>query len=496
MSDPIPPTPPIPPQDGPGASRGNFAPSWRTQQRRASVTLRQDSGAEDTGSLMDPATKSLSDALRVTYRFVLIAVALLGVFYALSGFRRVYEGERGLRLVFGRVNADDIGPGFRFSWPEPFGELVKIRTGAQTINIEDDFFPQLNAEEKKAFKDKGAAALTGGGYDKLNPETDGSVITGDKNLAHTRWSITYHREDPKRVAENIDPEFERDIVTAVCKQGVVRAVASVSIDELLKNTPDETRTGQWRSVENRARDIAQAALDKMDSGIEIDIFALTAKIPPRRVISAFNLVQSSISDKKKAIDEARTDAKNTLIAAAGDAADPILDQIHQYEKAIELADQKTSAEILTRIDDLMQGHPVTINGKTVSPTVYGEVSQVLSEAESDRRTYVANLQGEVARFDAKLESYRKSPIVLVNSEWADAFSAVMARPYLEAMMLPPLNSQGRFVITVNPDPRIAKNIEQAISEAKAKAAEKIRIEKAERDQRERKIDSTIVKEKN
>ncbi len=493
MSDLLPPS-----QDGPGGpsvSRGSFAPSWRTQQRRASVTLRHDADADDAGSLMDPATKSLSDALRVTYRFVLIAVALLGVFYVLSGFRRVYEGERGLRLLFGRVVADDIGPGFRPSWPEPFGELVKVRTGAQSIALDDEFFPSLTAEEKKQFKDN-PASLGTGGYDKLNPETDGSLITGDGNLAHTRWAITYHREDPKRVAEQIDPDYERSIVVAACRRGVVRAVASVSIDELLKNTPDETRTGDWRTVENRAREIAQDTLNKMDSGLEIDILSMTAKIPPRRVISAFNEVQSSFSDRKKTIDEAATDRTNTLVATAGEAAEHILAQINEYEKAIELKDHAHAAQIMDRIDSLMIGKPVTINGEEVQPSIYGTVATLLSKAQSDRSTYVSNLQGEVARFNAKLDSYNQNPVVLLNSEWADAYSAVMGRQYMQGMMLPQLNSSGKVVITIGRDPQIAKDIQQGISKQKAEEAERIRIQNAERARREGKVESTIERRGN
>lgn len=479
------------PQNGPTGGGGNFAPGWRARQRRASVTLRQDTGEQDVGSLMDPATKSLSDALRITYRFVILAVICLGVFYIFSGARRVYEGERGIRLLFGRVVAEDVQPGFRLSVPEPFGELVKIRTGAQTIAIEDDFFPQLSEEEKKQFRDQGAQALVGGGYGKLNPETDGSVVTGDGGIAHTRWAITYHRDDPKRVAENIDPEFERSIVIAACKRGIVRAIASASIDELLKNSPDPTRTGDWMPVERRAHEIAQKTLDQMESGIQIDILSMTAKMPPRRVMTSFNQVQSSESESKQLIEEAKTDKKTTLVDAAGDAAEPILAQIKAYEKALELKNHEEASRILDRIDRLMEGEPVEIDGKRINPRVYGRVANILAEANSAKRTYIASLQGEVDRFNAKLESYRKNPMILLNSEWADAYSAVMARPYVQTMFLPELDSSGRFVLTFGTDKDIAKRIQQQYQKKKADEAEQERKRIAERARFEAKIESTM-----
>lgn len=475
----------LPPQDGPGGpggsggGRGNFGPSWRGSQRRASVTLREE-GGEDTGSLMDPATKSLSDALRITYRFIILAVILLVGFYILSGVRRVEEGERALRLVFGRVVTEDIGPGIQPSWPEPFGELIKVRTGAQSIAIEDDFFPQLTDNEKKQLREVGPTSLSSGGFNKVNPENEGSVLTGDRNIAHTRWAITYHREDPKRVVENLNPDFERSIVIAACKRGIVRAIASVSIDELLKNTPDPGREADWRTVENRARDIAQQTLDDMKSGIEIDILSMTLKIPPRSVISAFNQVQSSVSESSKLIESAHTERKNTLVAAAGDAAELLLQQISLYDRAISQKQTEEAARIMERIDLLMLGRPVEINGVTVNPNVYGQVATIFSGAESDRRTYVANLQGEATRFAAKLESFQKNPMVLMNSEWADAYSAIMSRPWVQSTMLPPLNSDGRYVITVGQDPEIAKRIQQEVSRQKALRAEEIRKQEAER----------------
>lgn len=465
MSEQLPPAGP-----GPGPQPQGGSP-WRTRNPRASVTLRQEGDRDDLGSMMDPATQSLSDALKITYRFVQIAVLALFVFYALSGFRRVHEGERGIRLLFGKVVADDISPGFRFSWPEPFGELVKVRTGAQTISIEDDFFPQLTPDEKKSFRDQGAQALASGGYPKLNPETDGSLVTGDGGIAHTRWAITYHRDDPKLFEENVDPDAEHAMVLAACKRGVIRAVASVSIDELLQNTPDPSRTEPWRPVESVARDIAQKTLDDMESGIRIDLLSMTAKIPPRRVMSAFSQVQSAQAEANRAIQEAGTDRKQILVAASGEAGAAILAQVRLYEKAIELGQDDKAGEILADIDSLMLGRAITVDGTKVNPSVYGKVTNILSEASRDSSTRLANLAGEVERFKAKLGTYRTNPLVLINTEWADAYGAIMASENIQTIFMPVLGTAGRYVLSVNLDPEIGRNIQQARNERLGKEAE-------------------------
>jgi hypothetical protein len=438
---------------------------------------------------MDPATQSLSDALRITYRFVQLAVLALAVFYVLSGFRRVHEGERGIRLLFGKVVAEDIGPGFRFSWPEPFGELVKVRTGAQTMTLEEEFFPRLTEEEKKNFKNTGASALANGGYNKLNPDEDGSHLMADGNLAHSRWAVTYHREDPKLVEEHIDPEFERQMVMAACRRGIVQATASVSVDEFLKNTPDPDREGDWRPVEVVARDIAQKTLDSMESGIRIDIMSPTARMAPRRVLAAFSSVQSAESESGKLGEEARGDRRNALLSTAGEAAEALLGEIGRYEKALELKDEAAASASLDRIDNLMDGTPVEIDGKTVNPRVYGRVANMRSEADRDRRTMIASLQGEVERFRAKLENYKRNPVVLVNSEWADAYSTIMSRQSMQAMFLPQISSDGRFVLTFNTDPSIARSIQQEQNRRKAEEASRIRQNAAERSRFDGKIDS-------
>ena len=473
---------------GAGGSKDRFAPSWRASGRRASVTLRQEGGPEDVGSLMDPATQSLSDALKITYRFVQLAVVALAVFYVLSGFRRVHEGERGIRLLFGKVIADDIGPGFRFSWPEPFGELVKVKTGAQPVAIDDAYFPEMTAEEKKQFQSGGVEALNTSGRSSLSPEMDGSLLMGDGTLAHARWAVTYHREDPKRVEENIDPEFESNIVLAACKRGIVQATAAVTIDELLKNSPDDPNDPDWRPIESVARGVAQQTLDDMNSGIRIDMLSMTARIPPLRTLPAFNEVQSSVSDAKKMEDEAGEDRKSMLLAAAGEAAEVLLSEIDKYGKAIELDDHEAAEQTLARIEAIMQGTPVEIDGATVNPRVYGRLSDLLSEADRDRRTHVAQLQGEVQRFEAKLDNYRSNPVVLVNSEWADAYGRIMSRQSLQSMFLPQL-ADGRYVLSFGTDPEIAKGIQQAINKQKAEEANRRRQQMAEKERWERQIES-------
>src|SRR4051812_5785384 len=94
------------PVGGPSAAR-----------RAGSVVLRE--AIETDASFTDPANQSLADALKVMLRLLQVGMFALAVLYALSGMKRVNEGERGIRLLFGKEVESNLGPGFHWTPPYP-----------------------------------------------------------------------------------------------------------------------------------------------------------------------------------------------------------------------------------------------------------------------------------------------------------------------------------------------------------------------------------------
>ena len=82
--------------------------------RRGSVTFREAGDATDAASMLDPANQSLAEALNILLKLLYVGVAALFVAYLISGFKFVKEGERGIRLLFGRVEDSSLEPGFRW----------------------------------------------------------------------------------------------------------------------------------------------------------------------------------------------------------------------------------------------------------------------------------------------------------------------------------------------------------------------------------------------
>lgn len=421
-------------------------------RRPASVTLRGATEEADAAALMDPANQSLADALKILFKLVQLAMIVLGVLYVLSGFQSVKENEQGIRLLFGAKEGDPLDPGFRFSYPTPVGELLKIDTGEVTLELDSEFWVYLADERARAMK---LSELTK--VPSLNPEREGSVLTADGNVAHTRWTVKYQR-DRNLVAEyaqNILPEAEKDIVRGAVKAAIVNSIASVTIDDLLKQSSNDAG-----SVAVHAKDAAQATLDRLKSGLKINQLLLTDKTPPLRVLENFAAVQAATSKASAEKDKADSDRRATLSAVAG-LAQPVLSSlIDRYELATEKGDAAEKVALLTQIDGVLEGRETTV-GDTVVPAnrVSGEVTAILNNARRYRSEIVNDRRSELSSFVVKADQFKISPLVLVHREWSDAMRSFMDRDNVQVMALPP--GTNTLALLINSDPSILKELEKA-----------------------------------
>jgi regulator of protease activity HflC (stomatin/prohibitin superfamily) len=466
----------------------------------ASVTLRDRSaddgaGGRNSGPFVDPATRSLADALRITYRLLQATMVVLVILYLLSGFQAVKESERGIRLLFGQVKARDLSPGFQFSLPAPLGELVRVGTGAQTMDINKAFFPNLSEDEEKQLldKNKGAQTLADGGNDSLDPDSDGQLLTADGSIVHTRWSVTYQRAQAWETAQNIEEESERRIVTAAACQGIVHAAAGLTIDDILKKQVGAGAEGAPEGggggslVELRARENAQRALDKIESGIQITQLVMTTVIPPRRVMRQFEEVQANQSRKTKLIDEARTERADKLTQAAGDAAPLLLRLIERYESELALAEPARAAATLALIDRVLLREAIELDGRTLAPQAFGRVSSILDEARQRRSSVVSEAKEDAAYFQAKRELFNSNPLVMIHGDWSDAFRTFLARPSLQTIWLPP--NIDRQTLQINRDPSITAAQQEERNRKQVEEAAKARELKRARENFERRTDA-------
>lgn len=427
-------------------------------RRAASLTLRTDEVREARAASMEAANKSLTDALRVTYRLLqVVMVALVGLF-VLSGFQQVNQSESGIRVELGKIKAERLEPGFQFALPYPLGEIIKVGTGSQTVELDDAFWPGLSPEERRRSLDE--ISLRG---DRLEPGKDGALLTSDSGIAHVQLSVVYTRSNPASFVKNLYQPHEQGVVRAAVKRAAVQVSATVGIDDLLK--PGGASGDQREnSVESRIRQTAQAALDQMGVGLEVNQVLIRSSSPPQILRRDFNQVQIAQSNAGKARDEALGERSRTLNGVAGSAHQALLDLITDYENALELADDSKADEILAQIDAVLSGErngvAVKIGAREYAElSVSGEVAQMMSEAGQYRGTVVQTAQRKAETFAARLEQYKASPSVFLTGALTDALMALLARPNVEVQWLP--SNLSSLELLVSPDPQIQRALEAA-----------------------------------
>lgn len=438
-------------------------------RRAASVTLRREGdGPATTAALMDPANQSLAEALRITFRLLQAAMVVIVALFALSGFRSVREGEVGIRLLFGRASGEELPPGFQPSAPYPFGDMVKVQRAGNPIVLGTEFWPYVQDKNRDLPIDRIPSSVS------LKPGQDGSLITGDSNIAHTRWRVVFRRTDAVRWAENVLPEQEERIIRAAVSRGIVHAVAQTPIERLLKQSSDDQG-----SVAAQAKEIAQATLEGMGLGIEIERLYLDDKIPPLNVRSKFVAVESAASTAGKAREEAEAKAAETLSAVAGEAAPYLTAEIDAYALALEQEDEAEAASRLGRIYAILDGGSIEVDGAMVSPKIAGEVTRIIGDARLYASREVSRLRGEYALFQARLDQYRQNPELTVLQVWADGFAEFQRKDFVQTLMVPP-GARG-VELVINQDPEIIKALDRAAKEARTRAANEDRVKQQQRD---------------
>lgn len=457
----------LPPTSGGGLDPLNPAPSPSMVRRRpATVQLRQEVGAAGTGGAAagatDQSTQALGDALKVVYRLLQFGMVVLVVVFLLSGLNKIEEGQRGIRVAFGKDQADDLTPGFQLSLPKPLGDILKINTGNQNLTEDDMFWQQGSGPSRYADTNK----LAQSGRSKLDPEQDGFLLTGDLSIGHVLVTVEYIR-DPDKVAQfarRIHPDAERNIVLGSIRRGIVRAAASVTIEQFRKDSVMQAEA--WR--------IAQSSLDKLEAGLQIRSFTITRKMVPAGLVNDFERVETSVADAAKAVSEAEQYRQTKLASTVGEAATEVLGLIDQYELLYTSGKKAEADAVLTHLDGLLSGTipAETAKGKLIAS---GRATQVIETARADRASALSRAQGDASLYQAKLAAFKSNPGVVLLGDWADAYASFVNRDTVQVFMLPP--SVTTLDLLLNRDPELQKDQEQKAAEIEQERIRKSNMEK-------------------
>ncbi len=410
--------------------------------------------AEDLDGQLDPAQQSLAEALKVSFGILKVAMFGLLVAYLLSGTFSVGSNEVAVRLRFGDYVGDPgervLERGTYLAAPFPIEQVIKVDTRPVTIDLDKEFWYELTAGQGTS-RDE----LRAGRKGPLNPVKDGSLLTGDFNIAHARWSLTYRVADPVAYITNVGrPALGEEIVRCAIQQGIVQAIAQLSAEDLLKG------------VVNReiAVGIAQRRLDDMQTGLQLDQLNLDQVTAPMSVVASFDNVTTAEADRSQRIVESQQARTRILAETAGEAAEPLLELVVAYEQASEAGTPEETAAAEAEIDRAFAS--LQVDNRPIG----GEAARIINAANTYRTQVVERVRSERETFERLLPQYEQNPRIILSRLWEDARETILTGDVETFYTV-----AGQLQLQLNRDPEIQKMKQQ----------EQIRNLKVEQRDRER-----------
>jgi modulator of FtsH protease HflK len=206
---------------------------------------------------------------------LLIAVALVLIFWIGSGFYQVAQSERGVVQRFGRLVQVTL-PGLHFRLPWPIETVTRVNVAS--VNSSD-------------FKSR--------------------VLTSDVNLVDLHFAVQYQFSDPvKKLFKVREPETT---LSEVSESAIREIVGRSTLDDLLVGStrPEITR---------RTKELIQHTLDYYNSGITITTVNLEDVNVPEAVVPSQRDANKAQADKERFILESEAYASGIIPVAQGAAA--------------------------------------------------------------------------------------------------------------------------------------------------------------------------------
>jgi membrane protease subunit HflK len=389
------------------------------------------------GPVIDPAQQSLAEALRVSFAILKFAMLGLLVAYAFSGLFSVGSNEVALRLRFGDYVGDAgtrvLERGTYLAAPFPLEEIVKVDTRPVSLVLDREFWFETSAQESTLTRGQ----MQGLKARPLNPLRDGSLITGDSNIAHAKWTLTWRVADPVAFLTNVGSrELATSIVRLVAQQGIVQMTAQTAADDLLRGVVDR----------NVALGAMQRRLDDMRTGLVVDQLVLDKVSAPMRVAASFDAVTTAESDRAGRIVAADQERSRILAETAGEASGRLLEIIVAHEQSSERGDEVLAHEAEQRINVALES--LAVDGVPIG----GEVARRLNAARTYRTQIVEKVAGEAQAFEQLLPQFERTPRLVLSKLWEDAREQILTGKDVETFYTVP----GQLELQLNRDPNLQK----------------------------------------
>jgi membrane protease subunit HflK len=389
---------------------------------------------------MDAGSKSLAEALRISFAVLKIIMVVLIVLFFSSGVFTVAPDQRAMVLKFGKIRGDTtesriLGPGLHWAVPYPVEEVIKLPARNTILKTAIDSF----------WYDE-----TTSGRATLDPVMDGYCITrnetivdlkgggSDYNIIHAKWQLTYRISDCELFFKNVNlkrpdagqsqidviPQSIEPFLKAVASEAIVVSMVNFSIDEAIKS--------DFRMAKD-AEKLLQKKLDDMNTGIEVDSIQLTAVIWPRQVNDAFVASIKASNEADKMIREAKGYAESKINEAGGSEM----------------------------INAVLSPDTNSLQREYYWNNASGTVQQTIAEARAYKTGVVESAKANADYLKKLLPEYQKRPKLVVQRIYQDAIEEVLSHTQ-ETIIAQPSGDvkNSEFRVMINRDPTIGKEKEK------------------------------------
>jgi len=216
----------------------------------------QTDEAPRTSDESDPAMRSLSQALKVSFRLLRVLMILFAFLYLATGFVSVPAQKQGLVKVFGRlVRVADRG--VAYNWPFPIGQIELVDVQVRQLVVEDFWMYETPSDKTKSLLQRKRDNKG------LRPGWDGVLLTGDRKLIHVRLVCSYQVQQARGASSLGDETRREEILRMVLSRCTLSAAARRTAEAILK-TPQDFLAEVSKQTQNRINDLLLSAGGKFD----------------------------------------------------------------------------------------------------------------------------------------------------------------------------------------------------------------------------------------
>jgi modulator of FtsH protease HflK len=314
----------------------------------------------------------------------------LALVYLASGITFVRENEVALVQRFGRLVGDTPAeqiqrPGLLLALPFPIDRVQRIPVDlVRQVEIDDLDATDAMLRDDPYGQEQG---------DTIDPVAEGYLVTGDRALMQTRLVARYRVSDPIAWALGADEATRERLVHDSVQAAATTIFTTYGALDLFAGL---------RFLPTQIRDVAQARLDAVNSGIDLAEVSIGTISFPRQVKAAVEDVRTAVNVARARITQADGDRRRDL-------------------------------ELFRR-----------------------ELAQILAEQRGYAREVVARVEGAIAAYDEVLPQYLLAP-ELVRDRMLRAGVVRILRESGARISFAPPPADGRYAelrFTLSPDRRI------------------------------------------